>query len=429
MYNGNFAYPCIAYSFIFLSKTDGIYYSKSVMNLGNIIGFSEPIKIPGTSSNSQGISATSQGSVGHVVWHENGSIKYSRVVWGLVPSVETIYAYDGLNSASYPCITAQYVEGDVVGSQWIAWQSHSIETSQYTIQTRRRVGIDEYSSIQTFSAGDKVNCRPSISSYVVKHPGTDTDAPPPRTDAPCQGSPCINNDPWYLIPFGYDFGVSIVWDYNGNSVKKVTYTNGSWRPIETLRDGVYSAQSCSRDGWWKYPGLVLFSSLQGPRYNLISQPYITYVPTKVVIQKGWNLVSVPRVQTNYTAEVVFPGTMGDMFGYDPTVGDYVVAATLELGKAYWVYYLKADTITFTGATAADINVSCKKGWNFVGSRDVSMLPIELRLSAGMILGSLFKYDPSIGDYVEAPMLIPGLGTWLYVSQDCILTIPIPYTIQ
>jgi hypothetical protein len=209
-------------------------------------------------------------------------------------------------------------------------------------------------------------------------------------------------------------------------VKKVTYANGLWGSIETISsNGNYAAQLCLNDGQVFYPQVALFSTKQGPPYSLISYPFYTYPSTKIAVRKGWNLVSIPRVQMNYTAEVVFPNALGSVFGYDPTVGDYKEVTTLELGQGYWICYQIADTIIINGVAPAPntITIECKKGWNIIGSRETPVLVTNLQVSAGSILGGAIKYDPSIGDYAEATVINPGDAIWIYVTENCNLTIP------
>ena len=141
------------------------------------------------------------------------------------------------------------------------------------------------------------------------------------------------------------------------------------------------------------------------------------------LSSGWNLVSVPRVQSDYNAEVVFPGKYGSMFSYDPVLGDYVGASTLALGLGYWVYYIDATTITFYGSAPAPIVVSCKAGWNLIGSREREVQVADLQLSAGSIYGSVFRYDTNIQDYAATAVIYPAEGIWIYLTENCELTIP------
>ncbi len=71
--------------------------------------------------------------------------------------------------------------------------------------------------------------------------------------------------------------------------------------------------------------------------------------TELDISQGWNLVSVPRVQTNDSASVIFPGKSGSMFEYNTATKQYATAPILACGKGYWVLYGSPDTVTITGS--------------------------------------------------------------------------------
>jgi hypothetical protein len=146
--------------------------------------------------------------------------------------------------------------------------------------------------------------------------------------------------------------------------------------------------------------------------------------TIIAMAKGWNLVSCPRVQASYAATSVFPGALGSLFKYDPNIGDYAEAPDVALGMGVWVYYTGATAISVIGSVPVSIVIACKKGWNIIGGRETPVAPGSLTVDAGAILGSLFKYDPAIGDYAEITGNIePGMGAWVYVTANCNLTVP------
>jgi hypothetical protein len=60
--------------------------------------------------------------------------------------------------------------------------------------------------------------------------------------------------------------------------------------------------------------------------------------TGMSLAKGWNLVSIPLLQSNYTPDVVFPGKSGSIFEYNTAARSYNSASVLACGKGYWVLY-------------------------------------------------------------------------------------------
>jgi hypothetical protein len=143
----------------------------------------------------------------------------------------------------------------------------------------------------------------------------------------------------------------------------------------------------------------------------------------VPVYTGWNLVSVPLIQSNYTPSAIFLGVFGDMFGYDPTAESYVVKSNLTIGYGYFAYFTSSKTVDIKGAPVAlPITVVCKAGWNLIGSREVPVpIPGGIIVSAGEIFGDIFVFDSSGGGYLPTPVLIPGRGAWVYVTRDCVLT--------
>jgi hypothetical protein len=135
---------------------------------------------------------------------------------------------------------------------------------------------------------------------------------------------------------------------------------------------------------------------------------------------GWNLVSVPLVQSDYSADVIFPGKLADMYKYEG--GTYVPEPTLVVGKGYWVYYTSTTTETISGSVQSLVTVNCQTGWNLIGSREVTVLKSALTTEpADQILADIYRY--SGGAYVVATEINPGEGVWVYVTGACTLTIP------
>jgi hypothetical protein len=102
---------------------------------------------------------------------------------------------------------------------------------------------------------------------------------------------------------------------------------------------------------------------------------------------------------------------------------YVAAPTLAVGPGYWAYYTAATTEVITGsAVLGPIQVACQAGWNFLGSREVTVLKSALTtVPANQILADIYRYSGS--GYVPANEINPGEGVWVYVTQACMLTIP------
>jgi hypothetical protein len=140
---------------------------------------------------------------------------------------------------------------------------------------------------------------------------------------------------------------------------------------------------------------------------------------------GWNLVSESLVQTNDSGSAVFPGAYGGLHSYDPTAGYYAQMPVLTLGVGYWIYYISETTENVTGfPLATNLSISCKRGWNLIGGREVTVNVSEISsIPANQIFGNPQWYDASAGRYQEATTLDPGVGVWIYVLSDCTIYIP------
>jgi hypothetical protein len=141
------------------------------------------------------------------------------------------------------------------------------------------------------------------------------------------------------------------------------------------------------------------------------------------VKSGWNFVSVPLLQSDYSAPVVFTGMYGSMFGFDPGTNSYVEAVTLEPGHGYWVYYTSTMTVTFNGSAPGPLVLPCAVGWNLLGSGNIPIAVSALQVSAGAIYGSVFRYNSLSGSYEETLVITPGEAHWVYVTQPCTITIP------
>jgi hypothetical protein len=146
---------------------------------------------------------------------------------------------------------------------------------------------------------------------------------------------------------------------------------------------------------------------------------------------GWNLVSVPLLQTDYTPSVVFPGKSGSVFEYNTATKQYTTALTLACGKGYWVLYNTPATVDITGSAPGPLTTTvAHAGWSLVGSHE-EILPVSLLVfsNGAYKSGSVFRYDSSPGQrkYVTTTVIEPGVAVWVLVqgatSWPCTITIP------
>jgi hypothetical protein len=347
-----------------------------------------PAIVPGTDANSHHPAVSSH--YYGIVWQQDGvGIQYRAGNWSSWYSLYTIAVNTPYIVNVSPAMDASNMMG------YIAWEERNLSTSQASIKFRT---ID-YSGIL------------SPVSTIYTCPLTSAELSPSLN---CQ---IVSNDTT----------ITIIWSLPTGGSGCAMYTHGKWNsPFQLSASGKYASIGLPNDSYNNHRTLVVSKSSTGPPYRLQidTAPITSPQQTMISISRGWNLVSCPRVQANYAATSVFPGALGALFKYNPNIGDYAEAPDVPLGIGVWVYYQNPTTISVVGSSPAPIVIACKKGWNMIGSREVPILPGSLTVDAGMILGSLFKYDPGIGDYAETTgNLEPGMGAWVYVTANCNLTIP------
>ncbi len=150
-----------------------------------------------------------------------------------------------------------------------------------------------------------------------------------------------------------------------------------------------------------------------------------FLSVKIPMSIGWNLISIPRVQTNFKVSVLFPDYLSSAFEYNTATRQYDAVAILANGPGYWINYSKVDTILITGPPPGILSVTAaQSGWVIVGSRDTTFNVSTLILSDGAIrLSSAYRYDATAREYVIVSMINPGEAIWINVNKACTITLP------
>ncbi|MCD6391627.1 MAG: hypothetical protein J7L92_06540, partial [Dehalococcoidia bacterium] len=146
----------------------------------------------------------------------------------------------------------------------------------------------------------------------------------------------------------------------------------------------------------------------------------------IVLDEGWNLMSLPLIPLDPAIETVLDGIMDDVISvwhYDNTAGwlTYVPGgpsdlATMEDGKAYWINAAKAAHLWVFGTELAvppalpaayDVVV----GWNMVGFKSITNTKAETYLDGNEWV-RIYTYDGGWAIVQDADMMVPGLGYWV-----------------
>jgi hypothetical protein len=230
----------------------------------------------------------------------------------------------------------------------------------------------------------------------------------------CKGSAKIYDQSNSVV---YDFGEYEL--YSGRLIGSV--------PQSTLGDGTFT---------FKISALPICNDDYGifaqKPVELSKQFSINHATISLSLSRGWNLVSVPLLQSNYSASAVFPGKSGSVFAFNTASRVYEAKETLVNGSGYWVLYGAPTAISITGTTAGPQTVTVTQaGWALVGSHETVLSIDTLVFSNGASkVGSVFHWNTFYRSYQSTTVISPGEGVWVLVKNDtpgatwpCTITIP------
>jgi parallel beta-helix repeat protein len=151
------------------------------------------------------------------------------------------------------------------------------------------------------------------------------------------------------------------------------------------------------------------------------------------LERGWNLVSVPLIQEDWTvSEVLKTTTMDRILTYDR--GDrerqwkeYSLAKPyhdlyeLDITKAYWVHVTSDCNLTVVGTVPIVTEIPHSDGWNFVGYPSFTNKTIASAL-AGKVWDRVEGFNNSSNPYhlkelLDTDIMTAGEGYWVHFSTS------------
>lgn len=246
-------------------------------------------------------------------------------------------------------------------------------------------------------------------------------------------------DTWsveYDGPGGVMKSAGTVTKTNTNTWKKYTFFLDDARMANGLLGLSDFRINCNGDGN-EYVHLVM-----------VAKRSSSQVVHTVALQSGPNLISFP-VQPASTAiqDVLAPiaGKYTKVFAYDNAAKNwksYDVSVPpwantlqdLDPSMGFWIYMNQPATLPVTGTLPSSTDIPLYTGANLVGFPRANAQPIADALAS--IAGKYTKvfeydagssswksYDVSVPPWVNTLQeLRPGYGYWIYVNQDCTLTV-------
>ena len=193
-----------------------------------------------------------------------------------------------------------------------------------------------------------------------------------------------------------------------NSEMQVTWESLQYSPVYLTR--------CDM----RNDGLMNFAVVNfGPNADTVSfyeldPDWITIIND---IDDDWQILSVPVLVDDYSADAVFPTHVGNIYGYDST--GYVAVDTLENGPGYWVDFDSEQTIIHSGIIIDSLSIQVPKGWSFLGSISYNVMAGKLCTEPDDIIAYLYRYHPILG-YVllgDDSLIEPGIGYWMKTTQS------------
>ncbi|MCC6395904.1 MAG: DUF362 domain-containing protein [Bacteroidetes bacterium] len=157
-----------------------------------------------------------------------------------------------------------------------------------------------------------------------------------------------------------------------------------------------------------------------PSWHLVNEPY-AYAPVlqrQLAVNAGWNIVSVPVLAANRAATALFPGASSDAFEFE---NGYSSAATLDMGKGYWLKFNGSGFCSVTGSQATHRTIPVRQGWNLIAPLESVVATDDIISNpSGIIASGFFGYNDG-SNAVET--LEVGRGYWVEVDADGVLILP------
>ena len=257
-----------------------------------------------------------------------------------------------------------------------------------------------------------------------------------------------------VLEFDSQWAIESDWDYG--QIQLSTNNGTSWIPIEgqftnagtgsfqpngePLYDGIQSTwiheiidiseyadnnillrfllrtdASLNEDGWY-------IDNIKLTTYNF-------NFSLSVMIQDGWNMVSVPGVHpTNQNVNTWWQNRdpLADVYRW---IGSYQSVSITEPSQGYWMLHTGANTYN-TGDEwpAGGIQIvshdpiSISTGWNMIGAYDQSVPVGSITTTpSGLIVpNTIYGWN---GAYFNPASLVPGYGYWVLVNGNGVINVP------
>ncbi len=154
--------------------------------------------------------------------------------------------------------------------------------------------------------------------------------------------------------------------------------------------------------------------------------------------EGWNLISIPLIQKDWTVTKVLQTTTADrILTYDARDREnpwkdysffkmYRDLYEMDITKGYWVHVVSDCNLTVVGTVPTKTRITHTEGWNLVGYPSFTNRTVSDALE-GKIWVSVEGFDNASSPYhlrrlSETDIMTSGEGYWIYFSTSGVWTV-------
>ncbi len=176
----------------------------------------------------------------------------------------------------------------------------------------------------------------------------------------------------------------------------------------------YTSLDTNKTYYWQVHAVNSSANIQatGSPWYFYTGAIPGMVTNSYSFEKGWNLLSVPLLVSDFRKNVLYPTSTSKAFVYN---SGYVEKETLSVGIGYWIKFSDTGHVPMTGYLCDPETVDVYSGWNLIGSASnvVSVNSIS-SIPGSMVTSNFYKY--SFG-YLISDTIYPGKGYWVKVEQN------------
>ena len=227
----------------------------------------------------------------------------------------------------------------------------------------------------------------------------------------------------YLIdPSNLDFrpiDSSLIVDAGTNSLPAKDLSNVIFNPSDndSLTDYIGAVEY---DKFWSagidWNNSNLPDEVYVNKYRLIFYPEILEPEPQSILNSstvtiqlnvGWNMISIPLIVDDYAS--ITSLTTQPIYTYENQYKN--VNNILVCGLGYWILVDNKSTVTISGNSLEEIDISLNSGWNMIGTLSRNSVIID----TGSILSintSIFYWDNEQYNEGNSSNIIPGYAYWL-----------------